>query len=165
MDISSKIADFSGKMKELQNRRLARFAISKNQGWWRNYTALPYYMKYNETYKVDQITDKYTQLTKSTEPNDIDTLKLVDDIFTTERSFVTYFGGSIIALIIVIVLFVVMFLLMFEVIPQPSKTITIICGVSIGLLMALPLFKIFGCDLYPFIAWWKTSGNLKNKHQ
>jgi len=89
------------------------------------------------------------------------TLKLVDDIFTPERSFITYFGGSIIAAIIIVILLVIMFLFMFEVIPQPSKTITIITGVSIGILLSFPLFKVFGCDLYPFISWMKTRNTLK----
>ena len=138
--------------------------MSKNQGWWRNYTSLPYYMKYkvykdangNPMYTVDQITDKYAQLVTSDNDNDKKTLQLVDDIFTPNRSFMTYFGGSIVAVTIIITLLVIMFLLMFNVIPQPSKSVTIICGVTIGLLLALPIFKVFGCDLYPFIAWFKT---------
>ena len=163
---NGRVEQFRDRMKDKNNRRLARFAMSKNQGWWRNYTSLPYYMKYKvykdkngkPEYTVDQITDKYEQLVNSAE-HDADakkTLELVDNIFTPQRKFMTYFSGSVVAVIIIITLFVIMFLCMFEVIPQPSKTITILCGVSIGLLLALPLFKVIGCDLYPFIAWYNT---------
>jgi len=63
--MGDKLTEFRQKMDNKDNRRLARFAMTKNQGFWRNYTALPYYMKYKKYEDgriIDQISDKYAQL-------------------------------------------------------------------------------------------------------
>lgn len=169
-EVTNKINNFKNKMEQdVNNRRLARFAISKSQGWFRSYIALPYHLKYKvyinketgaKEYTVDEITKKYENLVNSTEPADVNAVKLIDDILSNNRSPLTYFSGTIIAASIVLLLIVFTIILMFGV--TLSKNMNIIMGLSIGVLLALPVFKLY-CDFYAIRAWLATTNKFKSE--
>ena len=159
-DNQDKVADFKKKMENKDNRRLARYALSKSHGFLGNLlSASPFSLKYKvyqkpgePDIKIDEITDTYKELLNN--PTTVEVANSMSDILLPDRSKFQYFKWSIAAVASVLVIFGVLLLIMFLVKPDNNKSIII--GLTAGVVLSLPLAKLW-FDAPAIIAWVKTS--------
>jgi hypothetical protein len=154
-----KVERFRELMKEKNNRRLARYALSKSQGILRSYASLPYNYKYkNEIINeknvlTDELTEKYEKLLNGNS-EDKAVANSIDDILSPNTSKWGYFLGTWISIAAIIMIVVMLLVMMFYV--KPNNNNSIIIGLLSGAALA-PLISKICCDAAAILAWIKTS--------